>query len=140
MIKSLARPVLILILFSTSLLGASTYVRSGPEPFIRTELYFGRNITGGGEVSKKEFDKFLAESITPRFPEGLTVLGARGQFLNSNGEVEREGAVVVILLYSVTVREEKQIKIDEIREEYKARFRQLSVLRVDDPSPVWASF
>ena len=110
------------------------------DQFIRTELFFGRNISGGGEVSRKDFNKFLEEIITPRFPDGLTVLNGRGQFLNSSGEVERERTIVLILLYPVSARREKHAKIEEIREEYKTRFQQQSVLRVDDPAPVWVSF
>ena len=109
-------------------------------PFIRTELYFGRNKPDSKEVSRKEFDEFLSGFVTERFPDGLTVLTGRGQFLNSEGEVERERSVVLILLYPVSARNEKSVKIEEIREEYKTRFRQQSVLRVDDPLPVWVSF
>lgn len=109
-------------------------------PFIRTELYFGRNKSDGTEVSRKEFDEFLSGFVTERFPDGLTVLNGRGQFLNSKGEVERERSVVLILLYPVDARKDKHIKIEEIREEYKKRFLQQSVLRVDDPLPVWVSF
>ena len=109
-------------------------------PFIRTELYFGRNKPDGKEVSRKEFDEFLSGYVTERFPDGLTVLNGNGQFLNSEGEVERERSVVLILLYPVSARNEKSIKVEEIREEYKTRFRQQSVLRVDDPLPLWVSF
>ena len=109
-------------------------------PFIRTELYFGRNKSDGTEVSRKDFNVFLSGFVTERFPDGLTVLKGRGQFLNSRGEVERERSVVLILLYPTSARNEKHIKIEEIREEYKRRFLQQSVLRVDDPLPVWVSF
>jgi uncharacterized protein DUF3574 len=109
-------------------------------PFIRTELYFGRNKPDGAEVSLKDFDEFLSGFVTERFPDGLTVLKGRGQFLDSDGEVERERSVVLILLYPISARNEKSVKIEEIREEYKKRFLQQSVLRVDDPLPVWVSF
>ena len=109
-------------------------------PFIRTELYFGRNKPDGKEVSRKEFDEFLSGYVTERFPDGLTVLNGNGQFLNSEGEVERERSVVLILFYPASARNEKSIKVEEIREEYKTRFRQQSVLRVDDPLPLWVSF
>ena len=109
-------------------------------PFIRTELYFGRNKPDGAEVSRKDFDEFLSGFVTERFPDGLTVLTGRGQFLDSDGEVERERSVVLILLYPISARNEKSVKIEEIREEYKKRFLQQSVLRVDDPLPVWVSF
>jgi uncharacterized protein DUF3574 len=109
-------------------------------PFIRTELFFGRNKPDGKEVSRKEFDGFLSGFVTERFPDGLTVLNGRGQFLNSEGDVEQERSIVLILLYPAPARNEKSVKIEEIREEYKTRFRQQSVLRVDDPLPVWVSF
>jgi Protein of unknown function (DUF3574) len=114
--------------------------RFDASPFIRTELYFGRNKSDGAEVSRKEFNGFLSGFVTERFPDGLTVLNGRGQFLNSRGEVERERSVVLILLYPTSARNEKHVKIEEIREEYKKRFLQQSVLRVDDPLPVWVSF
>jgi hypothetical protein len=119
---------------------AGRQTRFEASPFIRTELYFGRNKPDGKEVSRKEFDEFLSGFVTERFPDGLTVLKGRGQFLNSKGEVERERSVVLILLYPTSARNEKHIKIEEIRDEYKRRFMQQSVLRVDDPLPVWVSF
>src|SRR5262247_3329976 len=119
---------------------AGRHKRFEASPFIRTELYFGRNKSDGTEVSRKAFDDFLAGFVTERFPDGLTVLKGRGQFLNSKGDVERERSVVLILLYPVNARNEKSVKIEEIREEYKSRFKQQSVLRVDDPLPVWVSF
>jgi hypothetical protein len=119
---------------------ASRQMRFEASPFIRTELYFGRNKPDGTEVSRKDFDEFLSGFVTERFPDGLTVLKGRGQFLNSKGDVERERSVVLILLYPTSARHEKSIKIEEIREEYKTRFKQQSVLRVDDPLPVWVSF
>jgi hypothetical protein len=109
-------------------------------PFIRTELFFGRNKSDGTEVTKKEFDDFLSGFITERFPDGLTVLKGKGQFLNSQGQVEKERSIVLILLYPVEVQKDKHFKIEEIRNEYKFRFKQQSVLRVDNPLPVWVSF
>src|SRR5215475_12045417 len=109
-------------------------------PFISTELYFGRNKPDGAELSRNDFAEFLSGFVTERVPDGLTVLKGRGQFLDSDGEVVRERSVVLILLYPISARNEKSVKIEEIREEYKKRFLQQSVLRVDDPLPVWVSF
>lgn len=119
---------------------SSRQKRFEASPFSRTELYFGRNKPDGAEVSQKDFDEFLSGFVTERFPDGLTVLKGRGQFLNSEGEIERERSVVLILFYPVSARNEKSVKIEEIREEYKKRFQQQSVLRVDDALPVWVSF
>ena len=78
--------------------------------------------------------------ITPRFPDGLTVLTGYGQFLDSRGVIIQETSKLVILLYPEEERKDKGNRIEKIRECYKERFQQESVLRVDDPRPVRVSF
>jgi Protein of unknown function (DUF3574) len=160
--KFLTKQFLFWTLLATSLLAPAAYAQHQPtlsaslkyftqesldkqkridaSPFIRTELFFGRNKSDGTEVTRKEFDDFLSGFITERFPDGLTVLKGRGQFLNSKGDVEKERSIVLILLYPVEVQRDKHFKIEEIRNEYKNRFKQQSVLRVDHALPVWVSF
>src|SRR5262245_20034140 len=53
--------------------------RRNAEPFIRTELYFG-TAKPDGVVTDEEFHLFLDTEITPRFPDGLTLLKGDGQF------------------------------------------------------------
>ena len=67
------------------------------ERFARTELFFG-SARAGGEVTEAEFKQFLDVFITPRFPDGLTLLTGLGQFLGSAGPVQ-ERSFVLILLY-----------------------------------------
>ena len=69
------------------------------EIWMRTELYFGTN-RRGGEVSDDEFASFVDSEITPRFPDGLTLLTGYGQFLNSQGVLIRERSKVLILFLS----------------------------------------
>jgi len=74
--------------------------------------------------------------VTPRFPGGLTVCDASGQWRGSKGTVEKESTKLLILIHEATGAQEKSI--EEIRAEYKRRFQQESVLRVD--MAVGASF
>ena len=67
------------------------------ERFARTELFFG-SARAGGEVTEAEFKQFLDVFITPRFPDGLTLLTGLGQFLGSAGPVQ-ERSFLLILLY-----------------------------------------
>jgi hypothetical protein len=77
----------------------------------------------------------------PRFPDGLTVLTGMGQFRDSeNNKIIREKSMVLILLYPLGALKESDEKIERIRGAYKERFKQQSVLRVDDPRPVLVSF
>lgn len=104
--------------------------------FIKDELYFGLSKPGGGMISETEWQLFLSRVITPRFPEGLTVVDAYGQYLNKQGKLNREKTKVVILIYQNS--QAKNQSIEEIISNYKQNFRQESVLRVT--SSVKASF
>jgi Protein of unknown function (DUF3574) len=79
---------------------------------VQEDLYFGRNIAGGGEVSEAEFQAFIDAEITPRFPDGLTLYDADGQFLDSNGTLIREPSQVISLIFKNTLV--NQAAIDEI--------------------------
>ena len=46
----------------------------GQEPMRTAQLFFGQNIGAKPGVSEADFRKFLDEELTPRFPNGLTVL------------------------------------------------------------------
>jgi hypothetical protein len=96
---------------------------------VQDELYFGRNRPEPyGEVSDAEFGNFLKAVVTPRFPDGLTVLNALGQFRGSNRTIIREKTKLLILIHSNS-QEDRQ-EIQEIIDKYKDQFQQESVLRV----------
>lgn len=111
----------------------------GSEPWIRTELYFGTTKPDGSALTDAEWQEFLDEEITPRFPAGLTVLTGYGQFLNSSGVIAREGSIVLIIFYPPDAVEESSASIEEIRDAYEEAFEQESVLRADS-APVCISF
>jgi len=111
----------------------------GSEAWVRSELYFGTTKPDGDELTDEEWQQFLDEEITPRFPAGLTVLNGYGQFLNSSGVIAKEGSIVLILFYPADAIEESSEGIEEIRDAYEVAFEQESVLRVDS-APVCVSF
>jgi hypothetical protein len=100
--------------------------------FVREELFFGVNRRGGGRVSDAEWARFLEEIVTPRFPEGLTVLQGQGQYRLADQTIVKEPTRVIVVLYDNARRttEAKDAAIAEITRVYKARFDQESVLRV----------
>ena len=110
--------------------GDGVFICKFGDLFIRTELFFGLGRAIGPNVTEEEFRMFLEEHVTPRFPDGLTVLTGRGQFRNSSGDIEREPSKLVIILYPPD-QEKAHNKIEKIREEYKTTFQQESVLRAD---------
>ncbi|MGH8650906.1 MAG: DUF3574 domain-containing protein [Gammaproteobacteria bacterium] len=100
------------------------------EPFARTELFFGLSKSDGSTISALQFRRFLRDTATPLFPDGLTVLSGLGQFKDPSGRIIREGARLVILLYPLDAAGASE-EIDAIREAYKEKFEQQSVLRTD---------
>jgi hypothetical protein len=102
--------------------------------FEQTELFFGLSRRGGPDVSDQEFREFLDREVTPRFPDGLTLLSGFGQFKDSTGAIVKEGSRLLILLYPFS-RTSSEL-VEEIRTEYKTQFQQESVLRVDEQSCV----
>lgn len=136
---------LVVVFAGHSVVPASPAVRIMPmalaaEGYFRTELYFGRSIPGGGIVSDEEWEKFLAEVVTPRFPDGFTILKATGQYRETNGKIDKELSEVLIFLYSAKARTSSRRKIEEIRRAYVKQFKQEAVLRVDFPSTVNITF
>jgi hypothetical protein len=113
---------------------AAPACRGGAQAFARTDLFFGRAMPGG-VVSEAQFKVFVDEQVTPRFPDGLTLLAGIGQFRDARGATMVEGANVLILLYPHgDARADR--KIDAIRRDYRQRFEQQSVLRADSLSCV----
>ena len=100
---------------------------SGDTALVRDVLYFGRNRPDGGQVSDADWQAFLDEVVTPRFPGGLTVVEATGQWKGQSGQVERERAEVVTVLHAGDAPARRAV--EEIAAEYKRRFQQEAVLR-----------
>src|SRR5262245_5636522 len=114
--------------------------RKGAQPYVRTHLYFGTAKGDGTAVSEQEFRDFVDQVIARRFPDGLTVAPAQGQFKSSDGTVIKEQSFVVTLLYPADSQKECSRRINTIRQLYLNLHDQESVLRVDDPFVVWVSF
>ena len=100
----------------------------------RIELLFGMGRKGGGEISEEEWRAFLDADVTPRFPDGLTVLTGYGQWRNASGAIAKETSRV-LLIWARPDAVNNQ-KIETIRAAWKVRFAQESVMRVDETSCV----
>ena len=105
---------------------------AGYSAMVRDVLYFGRNRPTGGVVSDAEWQSFLDQVVTPRFPTGLTVVAATGQWRGQSGAVEQEQAEILTLFH--TGDEAARRAVAEIATEYQQRFQQEAVLRERTPS------
>ena len=96
------------------------------------EMFFGRS-DGGRLVSERDFSGFLAAEITPRFPEGFTVLDGRGQWRDGErGTIVREASKLVKIIFADDAQ--SRADLDAIAARYKLEFHQQSVLISLQPS------
>lgn len=88
-------------------------------------LYFGTEKPDGGVVSDAEWQRFLADVVTPRFPEGFTTWDANGQWRDKKGVIEHERTHILMLLNA------HDALVREVIAAYKQQFAQESVLRLN---------
>ena len=105
----------------------------GLEPVGEFRLFFGLADATGKVVTEEEWQRFLADTITPRFRAGLTVLEGRGQWLEPTGNLQREPVRVV--MGAVAADTDRSMKlVDEISAAFQARFGQDPVFRMWNPA------
>ena len=110
-----------------------------PERWIESLLFFGLNNEFIGlrekipaDAPAADWEKFLDEEITPRFPAGYTVLEAEGFKQDiETGLTVREGTRVLLVVHPD--RPEPDERLESLRTEWCRRYNQESVLRVDIP-------
>jgi len=100
--------------------------KTGEQSAVSETLYLG---TGkpNGVVTADEWTSFLATVVTPRFPQGLTVFQANGQWRGADGSIVRESTYVLQLVHPDDTPNEKSVA--EIAAAYKAQFLQEAILR-----------
>jgi hypothetical protein len=104
----------------------------GTQAFLRSELYFGRLKPDGSVVTDAEWHAFVQEQVTPRFPDGFTVVDAVGQYRTRAGELKTEPTKVLIIAHPPEAR--PRAAIQELRDAYRRLFQQESVLLIEIPA------
>ena len=95
------------------------------EAKLRTTLYFGL-ARPKGAVTELEWQMFLRDEVTARFPDGLTVWEAEGQWRQSDGSIGHEQSKVLLLVHPDTSAARRALQT--LIERYQRMFDQQSVL------------
>jgi uncharacterized protein DUF3574 len=100
--------------------------RGGQKPTQIAEMMFGRKVGDRISVSEVEWSRFVDREITPRFPAGLTVYNAAGQWQDTTTKkvVHEPSKIVHIVLPG---DDDEIERLNAIAEAYKSRFKQQSV-------------
>jgi hypothetical protein len=105
--------------------------------WVDTKLYFGLGPLDRPErgVSEAEWHDFLDKQVTPRFPDGLSVVDVYGQWQGKQQTTpERLRSKMLIIDYPDT--QENREKIEAIRAAWKQMTGDQSVMRVTHPADV----
>ena len=117
-----------LLILQMVLLLAGCLTPPGGQSWMRSEVYFGLSKPDGSLITTERWEEFVSQVVTPRFPAGLSIVSTVGQWRNSRGEIEHEASKLMVLVHPRS--REIDLKIDEIREDYRRRFNQEAVMKV----------
>jgi hypothetical protein len=107
----------------------------GQRPSQVAELMFGRNIGGRLGVNEADWSRFVDREIITRFPKGLTVFNAAGQWRDeATQKIVREPSKIVQIVLPGQAGD--IVQLNEIVAAYKRRFKQQSVGMIVRPACV----
>ena len=127
--------LLLAVLLSGSAQAQSLECRGAQKAQQVAELIFGRRIGTRVAVTETQFVLFVGDEITTRFPDGLTVFDAAGQWRDQiSNKITREPSKIVLIV--LPGKDEDFARLNEIAEAYKRRFQQQSVGMILRPACV----
>lgn len=123
------RPILLLLpLILVACAAPPSPCPPGTEAATIAEAFFGRSAAGREVVDDAAWARFMDESVTPTFPDGLTVLDGAGQWRGRNGAIARERSKVLIVALPGGTPEQASARLAPVSAAYRARFSQESVM------------
>lgn len=94
------------------------------------DLYFGRGVPGGREVTDLQWQHFVEQVLIREFPDGSTTFDASGTWFSTRQSrtISERSAMVSVI---VPDARHAAPKVERVIAEYKQRFAQDSVLRAE---------
>ena len=115
--------------------GGGSVCPEGMDSFTELNVYFGLEKSSGETVTEEEWRSFLADTVTPHFPDGLTVLDGRGQWHDpGEGRLYREGVKVLNVLVPTDGAADRLAAVRDISDVFKAQFDQQVVFYTSLPA------
>ena len=131
MTKGLAGAILVL-----GLAGCTTAPKpvcpAGQAQLRTAQLFLGAKAPA--KVSDTDLRKFVDAEVTPRFPDGVTVVDGGGQWKGDENRMIREAAKVVMIV--LPARGDPHGRVEAVRSAYRSRFKQDSMVVMPPPACV----
>lgn len=99
----------------------------GMDPVNEHRVFFGVENDEGTVVTEEQWTRFLADTVTPRFPAGLTVFDGRGQWLDPAGMLNRDRVKIVM---AAAAGDRDLTPVNEIAAEFMDRFGAIAVFHM----------
>lgn len=100
---------------------------------IAYELFFGRAVTGRGDVTEREWTAFVEDTVTRDLPNGFTVFDARGAWFSPRVQRTIHEATKVILA-ALPDTPDSLAAVNRVRAAYQTRFNQQLVGMTAQPT------
>ena len=96
---------------------------------VKSEIYFGLRAADGTVADAQAWERFVTETVVPRFPEGLTVVEASGR--SSGRPADLNPTRILVVVHAASGDAESRLR--EIKAEYRRRFAGMSIFHTDQP-------
>jgi hypothetical protein len=104
---------------------------SGEAPVRTAQLFVGSK---SAPVTEVEIHRFVDREVTPRFPDGVTIVDGGGQWTGDENRLIREAAKVVLIVLPQDRR--TGFRMASLRRAYRAQFRAAPIMVVPPPACV----
>lgn len=105
---------------------------AGQTQFRTAQLFFTPRTPA--RLSETELRRFVAQEVTPRFPDGVTVVDGGGQWKGSENRMIRDAAKVVLIV--LPSKGDPTAEVEAVRTAYRARFKQEPLVVLPPPACV----
>jgi len=110
---------------------AAPAAAAAPADWVKTEIYFGRDLPGGQEISRWAWADFMDKVLTRNFPKGFTVCEAYGQMQHADGRIEKQSTWVMAVVHPKDPAIDKAIQ--EIADAFRKQFNKAQVVCISTP-------
>ena len=122
------RPILPALLLVAGCATAPVPCPPGLDPATLASAYFGRTHGGVEVVTDAEWTRFMDATVTPAFPDGLTVLDGAGQWRGRDGTIARQPSKVLVVALPGGTPAQARDRLAPVIAAYRDRYGQESVM------------
>lgn len=85
-------------------------------------------------LSDADLRRFVEQEVTPRFPNGVTMVAGGGRWKGAQNRMIRDAAKVVLIV--LPAKGDPQASVEAVRTAYRTRFNQNAVVVMPPPACV----